>query len=479
MPANRDTPTGRSGVLLSSLPAITTIALIGSLTWVFGLWVGPQLVTGPQPIARATIDLEAETDPIRSVLALSVPDGSSETRGRVIDRKMAVRKGDTLMKVLRRARIPQTEAHGTIAALRKVYDPRDLKPGTNLTLSFRTLTDGDGAPLSYRGLRFKPSVEKTVSVARSWDNRFEATASKTPLIHNQVSARGTITRSLYLDATKKGVPVPVIVEMIQAFSFDVDFQREIQPNDGFELLYDRLLTPGGVLAKSGDVIYGALILKGKHYPLYRHRLRDGTLDYFNHKGESVRKALMRTPINGARLSSRFGRRRHPILGYNKVHRGVDFAAPRGTPIMAAGRGVIARAGRNGAYGLYVRIRHNATYSTAYAHMKGIARGIRRGRRVRQGQTIGTVGSTGRSTGPHLHYEIMRNNRRINPLGLRLPTGKKLKGPALKRFLAARAEIDIAYRGLLGKATPKEREGDNKNAPARANRSPKRMGAGGP
>jgi len=479
MPANRDTPTGRSGVFLSSLPTTTTIALIGSLTWVFGLWVGPKLVPGPQPARHATIDLEAETDPIKSVLALSVPDGSMEARGRVVDRKMAVRKGDTLMKVLRRARVPRTEAHGTIAALRKVYDPRDLKPGTQLTLSFKALADGDGAPLSYRGLRFKPSVEKIISIARSWDNRFEATASKTRLIHNQVSARGIITRSLYLDAVKKSVPVPVVVELIQAFSFDVDFQREIQPNDRFEILYDRLLTPDGVLAKSGDVIYGALILKGKRYPLYRHRLADGTLDYFNHKGESVRKALMRTPINGARLSSRFGRRRHPILGYTKVHRGVDFAAPRGTPIMAAGRGVIARAGRNGAYGLYVRIRHNATYSTAYAHMKGISKLIRRGRRVRQGQIIGFVGSTGRSTGPHLHYEILRNNRRINPLGLRLPTGKKLKGAALKHFLAAKTEIDIAYRGLLREATPKEHEGDNKHEPARANRPPKRLGAGGP
>ena len=433
--------------ILSSLPGMAIIVLIGSLTWVFGLWVGPKLVPGPQPAARASIDLEAETDPVKNVLALTIPDGSTETRGRAFERTVGVRKGDTLMKVLRRAGIARAEAHATITALRKVYDPRGLMPGTDLTLSFNALTDGPNAKLSYRGLRFRPSVEKTVSVARSWDNRFEASLAKTRLIHAQASARGVITSSLYVDAATKGVPVPVVVELIRAFSFDVDFQREIHPNDGFEILYDRLLMPDGTLAKAGDVIYGALILKGKRYPLYRHRLADGTLDYFNHKGESVRKALMRTPIDGARLSSRFGRRHHPILGYTKVHRGVDFAAPRGTPIMAAGRGIVTAAGRNGAYGLYVRIRHNTTYSTAYAHMRAIARGIRRGRRVRQGQTIGYVGSTGRSTGPHLHYEVMRNNRQINPLGLKLPTGKKLKGAALRRFLAAKVEIDKAYAAL--------------------------------
>ena len=174
---------------------------------------------------------------------------------------------------------------------------------------------------------------------------------------------------------------------------------------------------------------------------------DGTIDYFHLKGQSGRKALLRKPLDGARWSSRFGRRNHPILGYTKVHRGVDFAAPRGTPIMAAGRGIVTAAGRNGAYGLYVRIRHNTTYSTAYAHMRAIARGIRRGRRVRQGQTIGYVGSTGRSTGPHLHYEVMRNNRQINPLGLKLPTGTKLKGAAPRRFLPAQVEMDKPYAPL--------------------------------
>jgi murein DD-endopeptidase MepM/ murein hydrolase activator NlpD len=415
---------------------------------VFGLWVGPTLFPGPKVPERPFVDHESELDPLKSVLALSVPDGVTERRPLpAIERTVAVERGDTLMKVLLRAGISRIDAYDAITAMRKIHDPRDLMPGTTLTLSYRALADVPDPPLSFRGFRFKPSVEKTVAVARSWDNRFEASLDKAPLVHSQARATGVIESSVYVDAVKAGVPVNVVVELIRAFSFDVDFQREIQPGDEFEVLYDRLVTPGGRLAHTGDVIYGALILKGKRYALYHHRMGDGTEDYFNDKGESVRKALMRTPIDGARLSSRFGRRRHPILGYTRVHKGIDFAAPRGTTIMAAGNGVVVAAGRNGGYGLYVRIRHNATYSTAYAHMRAIGKGIRRGSRVRQGQAIGYVGSTGRSTGPHLHYEVLRNNRQINPLGLKLPTGRKLRGAELRRFLAAKAEIEGAFAQL--------------------------------
>ena len=433
------------------------------MSWIFALIIGPWLVPGPKLPERAAIDLEAEIDPVSHVLALSVPDGITEKRGGPVEKAMAVRKGDTVMKVLIRGGLGRADAHATVAALRKVYNPRDLLPGTELALSFIALSEGPDPALSFRALRFKPSVEKTVSVARTWDNRFEAELSKTPLIRSQGRAMGVITSSLYVDAVRAGVPVPVVVELIRALSFEVDFQREIRPNDGFHIFYDRLLTPDGKLAKSGDLIYGALTLKGKTLPLYRYRMLDGSVDYFNTRGQSVRKALMRTPVDGARLSSRFGRRRHPILGYTKMHRGIDFAAPPGTPIMAAGRGVITAAGRRGTFGNYVRIRHNTTYSTAYAHMKGIAKGIRRGRRVRQGQTIGYVGSTGRSTGPHLHYEIFRNNRQINPLKLKLPSGKKLRGRALRRFLAAKKEIDGALQRLAAQTAKAPNPGRGRTA----------------
>lgn len=432
----------------SSLSALAAVAVVGSLTWVFGLWLGPAWFPGPEVPERPFVDHEAETDPLKTVLALSVSDGSAERPTLpAIERAIKVRRGDTLMDVLLEAGISRTEAYNAITAMRKVHDPRDLMPGTTLTLTYMPLADIPDPPLSFRGFGFKPSIEKSVNVSRSWDNRFEANLDKAPLTHSQARAVGRIDSSVYVDAVEAGVPVNVVIEMIRAFSFDVDFQREIHPDDGFEVLYDRLVTPDGQLARTGDVIYAALILKGKRHALYHHHLKDGTEDYFNEKGESVRKALMRTPIDGARLSSRFGRRRHPILGYTKMHKGIDFAAPRGTRIMAAGNGVVVAAGRNGGYGLYVRIRHNTTYSTAYAHMRSIAKGVRRGRRVRQGQTIGYVGSTGRSTGPHLHYEVLRNNRQINPLGLKLPTGRKLRGAELKRFRAAKAEIDGAFAAL--------------------------------
>jgi len=448
MSLNESSPAVPPRNRLSTVPALIAIALIGSVTWAFGLWIGPELVPGPKVPERAFIDHETEVDPLPTVLALSVSDGLSERRPLpAIDRTVKVGRGDTLMELLLRAGINRSDAYNAIEAMRKLHNPRDLMPGTPVTLAYQALADVPDPPLSFRGFSFKPSIEKTLAVARSWDNRFEGSLSKTPLIHSQAKAKSVIKSSIYVDAVKAGVPVNVVVELIRAFSFEVDFQREIHPGDGFEVFYDRLTTPDGQLARTGDVIYGALVLKGKRYPLYHHRMKDGTIDYFNAKGESVRKALMRTPIDGARLSSRFGRRRHPILGYNKMHKGIDFAAPRGTRIMAAGNGVVVAAGRNGGYGLYIRIRHNTTYSTAYAHMRAIAKGVRRGRRVRQGQTIGYVGSTGRSTGPHLHYEVLRNNRQVNPLGLKLPTGRTLKGAELKRFRAAKAEIDGAFASL--------------------------------
>ncbi len=188
-------------------------------------------------------------------------------------------------------------------------------------------------------------------------------------------------------------------------------------------------------------------MSGTRVQIYRHTPQDADTDYFNEKGESVRKSLMRTPVNGARLSSRYGRRRHPILGYTRMHQGLDFAAPRGAPIMAAGSGIIDYAGRHGAYGNYIRIRHNSVYATAYAHLDHFAKGIRSGKRVKQGQVVGYVGSTGLSTGPHLHYEVMRNGRRINPLNVKLPAGRKLKGHELATFRTTAAKIDRILAGL--------------------------------
>ena len=441
------------------VPGLWSAALIGAICWVFALWIGPWIAPAPRGDAIPAVDHESALDPMQSVLAFSMPDNTRpEALPQAVIQRVAVKRGDTLMRVLTRARISRDDAFAAVTALRKVFNPRDLVAGTELELSFQPLTSEKNAAKSFRGLEFMPSIERTVGIGRTWDNRFEAYVSKTKLTHEQTRASGTINASLYVDASKADVPAPVIVEMIRAMSFDVDFQRDIQAGDRFDVLYDRIKDATGTVVGSGDILYASLTLSGKHLPIYRFRMDDGTWDYFNPKGQSTRKALMRTPIDGARLSSGFGRRRHPILGYTKVHKGIDFAAPRGTPIMAAGRGVVVDARWHGGYGRYVRIRHNATYTTAYAHMSRFAKGLRRGARVRQGQIIGYVGTTGRSTGPHLHYEVLRNNRQVNPLSVKLPTGRTLHGAERNRFLSARGEIDLALTRLAPVAAAKTTPG---------------------
>jgi murein DD-endopeptidase MepM/ murein hydrolase activator NlpD len=257
---------------------------------------------------------------------------------------------------------------------------------------------------------------------------------------------------------RAGIPDRVLLELIRAYSWDVDFQRDIRAGDGFQVMFDKLYDEHANHVHSSTIRFAALTLSGKRHAIYRYTTRDGTDDYFDDQGRSARKALMRTPINGARLSSGFGKRRHPILGYTKMHRGVDFAAARGTPIYAAGNGVVVKSGRNGAYGNYVKIRHNSRYSTAYAHMRRINKNARRGKRVKQGQVIGTVGATGRVTGPHLHYEILVGGRRTNPLKVKMPSGRKLKGRELESFLAARSRTDEAFAATV----PERKVADARN-----------------
>nr|WP_240969456.1 M23 family metallopeptidase [Sneathiella limimaris] len=255
-------------------------------------------------------------------------------------------------------------------------------------------------------------------------------------------AGGTIDNSLFLSASQAGLPTSVIIDLIRIFSYDVDFQREIQPGDSFEVFFERFVDEDGRPLKEGEIQWASMTLSGTQISLYRYKTSDdGVTDYYTEKGHSVRKTLMRTPIDGARLTSSFGKRKHPILGYTKMHKGADFGAPRGTPIMAAGNGVVEVAGRNGGYGNYVRIRHTTEYKTAYAHMKGFAKKIRKGARVKQGQIIGYVGSTGRSTGPHLHYEVHKNGRQINPMSVKLPAGRKLKGKMLTAFENYTKDVD--------------------------------------
>jgi len=259
-----------------------------------------------------------------------------------------------------------------------------------------------------------------------------------------IRAEGRIDDSLYMAMDRAGVAPEIIAELIMIYSFDVDFQREIRQGDAFELFYEQYLDETGAVAKHGDILFGNLTLRGKPLNLYRYVTSDDDkIDYYNEHGHSVRKALLRTPIDGARLTSRFGKRRHPVLGYTKMHKGIDFGARRGTPIRAAGDGVVERASRYGSFGNYALIRHSSEFKTAYAHMKGFARGMKKGAKVKQGQIIGYVGTTGRSTGPHLHYEVLKNGKHVNPLSLKLPSGRRLEGEELKTFQTMLAERQVA------------------------------------
>lgn len=367
-----------------------------------------------------------------------------------VNRLVEVRRGDTLMNLLVEAGLERGEAYGAITALSEVFSPRKLKAGQVIRLAMLSGDSGAGAVVSdgqpaealrLISLGLTSNPEEDVLVARQPDDSFAARVEARPLTRRLSVYSGTIETSLFEAARADGMPAETVVELIRLFSFDVDFQREIQQGDRFELLYDSFYDRGGALAKTGPLRYAAMVLSGKRLEFYRFVLPDGSDDHFDANGRSVRRALLKTPVDGARISSGFGMRKHPIQGYNKMHRGVDFAAPRGTPIYAAGKGVIDRIGRNGGYGKYIRIRHNSTYKTAYAHMKSYAKGMKRGVRVKQGQVIGYVGSTGNSTGPHLHYEVMVDNKQVNPRKIKLPSGKSLKGADLEDFQQARAEID--------------------------------------
>jgi murein DD-endopeptidase MepM/ murein hydrolase activator NlpD len=362
-----------------------------------------------------------------------------------------VASGDTLMALLTREGVSRQDAHDAVAALEEVFSAKDLRPGQQLRLTFEESEDvlaaagEEAAQPSLLALALQPSVDADVQVVRARDGSFNAAEQERPLRMEVEGAAGVIDDSLFAAADAAGVPIPALIEVIRIFSFDVDFQREIQPGDGFEVLYEAYYDDTGALAKTGKILFAGLTLSGKPLELYSFTPSSGIDDFFDLTGQSVRKALLKTPVDGARISSNFGMRKHPILGYSKMHKGVDFAVPTGTPIYAAGDGLVEMAGWNSGYGKYVRIKHNGIYKTAYGHMSKIAKGIGKGTHVSQGEIIGYVGATGQATGPHLHYEVHIDGKQVNPLGIKLPAGEKLAGTDLANFLAAAAEIDQQRR----------------------------------
>ncbi len=442
--------------LVASSAMVGCIGLFGAVT-LMGQWSAPDGATASNA-AKAVV---AGPQNGLSVFAHEDLEIAATPRVPPVKRaKVTVRNGDTLMKILTKAGADRRDAYYAIEAMKPVFDPRHIKVGQTLEVGFaRAFQDNPiMQPAEARyvqaglsavgadwtrlvGLSLQPDRVTTIDVRRDGDGSYTADKLTKDLTERTVNAAGTINSSLYLAAVESDIPHGVIAELIRIYSYDIDFQREIRKGDSFKVYFSRFYDDEGQAVKNGVIHYASMTTSGKEKELFRFTPSDDNItDYFDAAGKSAKQFLMRTPIDGARISSGFGRRVHPVLGYSKLHKGTDFAAPTGTPIKAAGNGVIERASRFGSFGNYIRIRHANGYKTAYAHLHRYARGIKKGRRVKQGQTIGYVGTTGRSTGPHLHYEVHYQGKAVNPMRVRIPSGRTLKGDVLTAFKAERDQI---------------------------------------
>jgi murein DD-endopeptidase MepM/ murein hydrolase activator NlpD len=351
---------------------------------------------------------------------------------------LAVGDGETLAGLLATANISANEAQAAVDAARAVYDPRRLRAGQFVTVTFKS----GGA---FQGLELQADSDHVVTVGRDADG-FTAEQTKLPVKTETRAARGVIHNSLVESAAAAGIPYTVIAALIRAFSYDVDFQRDIQPGDRFRVMFNNLVSDGG--SRPGDVQFAELVLSGKSHAIYGVRREDGTVDFFTRDGKSIKKGLLKTPVDGARLTSGFGMRMHPILGYTRMHKGVDFGVPTGTPIYAAGDGIVEFSGWAGGYGRFVKIKHNPHMETAYGHMSRIAATSAIGQHVHQGEVIGYVGMTGDATGPHLHYEVLKDGSQVNPINVTVPPSTGLEGGELVAFQRAADEKEQRFAALV-------------------------------
>ena len=355
--------------------------------------------------------------------------------------KYTIKNNDTIEKILRQFNIKNSDIK-VISDKLKRKNLSSIYSGRELSIIFKKLEDGSNTIVN---LLFPINNTSSIEVRKS-QNDFLITENILKLYKKEVVVKNVINNNLYSSAIKSGIEPNIIIEFARIFGFEVDFQRDIRKGDWFEIFYEKFEDDNNKVRDTGKIIYASMFINGEEINLYNFDYKNEE-EYYDIKGKSITKSLMKTPINGARLSSSYGMRKHPILGYNKMHRGTDFAAPSGTPIMASGTGVVTRARWCGGGGNCVKIRHNSTYETVYAHMKAFAKGIKEGRKVKQGQIIGYVGSTGLSTGPHLHYEVIVNGKKVNSQKLKLPSGKILKGEARKEFELKRIKIDLRLSEL--------------------------------
>ena len=353
-----------------------------------------------------------------------------------VEKKIEILQGDTFVSILESLNFEQENIYEIISEIENFFDLKKIKTGEIISVFENSFGE-------IKKIEFFKNSETIISV--SLDKEINLNIRELTKDSFIESKEYTITESLFSDGIKNGVSPDILVKIIRLFSFDLDFQRDIRVDTVVSISYefDEIIETGRL--EYNDVKYASIIIDGKQLEYFKFITDDGYVDYFNREGKNVKKSILKTPLDGARISSNFGMRKHPISGFNKMHKGVDFAAPTGTPIYAGGNGIIEFIGSNGGYGKYIRIRHNNGYKTAYAHLSNYKKGISKGVRVNQGEVIGYVGSTGNSTGPHLHYEIIYQNKHINPLKLKLPSGKILEGKELEKF---KKEYKIIYADHL-------------------------------
>lgn len=367
---------------------------------------------------------------------------------RIVDHR--VKSGDTMLKILVDVGADEKDVFTILTAMKKVFNPKAITTGDRITIKYKVKISYDSKQLENDGsadrkaiinsVEIAPSPEQQIVVSRKEGGEYDAREVQIKLLRYVSRYFGTLKNGLFVDGVEAGISPTSMMNMINLYSYDVDFQRDIRGGDKFEMLVESFYSEDGKKIKDGNVLFSSITLQNRKIDIYMHKV-DGKIEYFDSKGNSVRKSLLRTPINGARVSSSFGMRRHPILGYSKMHKGTDFAASTGTPILAAGSGTITYFGVKGGYGNFVQIKHTADYSTAYGHASRFNKKFRVGAQVKQGDVIAYVGTTGRSTGPHLHFELLYKGTQINPAKVKTTSGLRLSGKELARFEADKSEID--------------------------------------
>jgi murein DD-endopeptidase MepM/ murein hydrolase activator NlpD len=353
---------------------------------------------------------------------------------------ISIRAGETLEQALVRAGGLRDDVASALRSLARTLDPRDIRRDDKVTIFMQSGAAGN----RLAGFNLASGAERSVTVTRGFDNVFRSREMTTNMQRKTLRVAGVVTEAGLVSAVREqGAPDRAADSIAQAFAYDVDFERDVVPGTEFELMYDRVSDLRGQVVREGEPVFARMTTAaGRSIQLYRFQAPGASQsEWFDALGRSAKKFLMRTPINGARLTSGFGRRVHPVLGYTKMHEGIDFGTPIGTPVLAAGDGVVSRASVMGGYGNVVDIAHDGTWSTRYGHLSRFAPNLRAGDRVTQGQVIAYSGNTGRSTGPHLHYEVRRMGQAINPMGVGVPTGRSLAGDQMARFTAFRARVD--------------------------------------